>query len=195
VIGAVFVGWTSLSLFSVLESAFNIVYGRPNRSFLHGKALALVLLVTSLVTLFVGLLAGSIERRATTGEFALLGGMAQIAVHGVTLLAYFLEPFEDEIVPFERLLVESEIDLFLPHVHRREMRDAVVEPRKLFADALKGCFDGGDPSERFFHAGRDNINPLIHLDDAPLRLAIHDTDGVINVLIVPPGLRRLDGTS
>jgi membrane protein len=52
--------WTSLSLFSVLESAFNIVYGRPNRSFLHGKGLATILMVGSLVTLFVALLAGSI---------------------------------------------------------------------------------------------------------------------------------------
>ena len=40
IVGAIFVFWTSLSLFSVLESAFNIVYGRPNRSFLHGKAIA-----------------------------------------------------------------------------------------------------------------------------------------------------------
>src|ERR671937_270458 len=52
--------WTSLSLFSVLESAFNIVYDRPNRSFLHGKGLATVLMVGSLVTLFVALLAGSL---------------------------------------------------------------------------------------------------------------------------------------
>jgi membrane protein len=59
-IGAVFVGWTSLSLFSVLESAFNIVYGKPNRSFLHGKLIAVILLVGSLVTLFVGLLVGSV---------------------------------------------------------------------------------------------------------------------------------------
>jgi len=58
--GGVFLLWSSLSLFSVLESAFNIVYGRPNRPFLHGKALAVVLLVGSLITLFVGLLAGSI---------------------------------------------------------------------------------------------------------------------------------------
>ena len=59
VIGALFVGWTSLSLFSVLESAFNIVYGKPNRSFLHGKLIAVLLLVSSLVTLFIGLLVGS----------------------------------------------------------------------------------------------------------------------------------------
>lgn len=60
IVGGVFLAWSSLSLFSVLESAFNIVYGRPNRSFLHGKALALVLLIGLLVTLFIGLLAGSI---------------------------------------------------------------------------------------------------------------------------------------
>ena len=60
IVGGVFLAWSSLSLFSVLESAFNIVYGRPNRSFVHGKALAVVLLLGLLVTLFVGLLAGSI---------------------------------------------------------------------------------------------------------------------------------------
>jgi membrane protein len=60
IIGGAALLWTSLSLFSVLESAFNIVYGRPNRSFLHGKALAVVFLLVSLVTLFVGLLAGSV---------------------------------------------------------------------------------------------------------------------------------------
>ena len=63
VIGAIFVGWTSISLFSVLESAFNIVYGKPNRSFLHGKLIAVTLLVGSLITLFVGLLAGSVGFR------------------------------------------------------------------------------------------------------------------------------------
>jgi membrane protein len=60
VIGGVALLWTSLSLFSVLESAFNIVYGRPNRSFLRGKGIALLLMGTSLVTLFLALLAGSL---------------------------------------------------------------------------------------------------------------------------------------
>jgi membrane protein len=59
-IGAFFLVWSSLSLFSVLESAFNVVYDRPNRGFLRGKVLALAFMLTSLVTLFVGLLAGSI---------------------------------------------------------------------------------------------------------------------------------------
>jgi membrane protein len=60
VIGGVALLWTSLSLFSVLESAFNIVYGRANRSFLRGKWLALLLMTGSLVTLFLALLAGSL---------------------------------------------------------------------------------------------------------------------------------------
>jgi membrane protein len=59
IIGGTFLLWSALSLFSVLESAFNIVYGRPNRSFLRGKAIAFGLMVGSLVTLFVSLLAGS----------------------------------------------------------------------------------------------------------------------------------------
>jgi membrane protein len=62
-VGAVFLLWTSLSLFSVLESAFNIVYDRPNRGFLHGKALAVLLLLGVLLTLFAGLLAGSLGYR------------------------------------------------------------------------------------------------------------------------------------
>jgi membrane protein len=59
ILGGAALLWTSLSLFSVLESAFNIVYGKPNRSFLRGKLLAVGLLLLSLVTLFVGLLIGS----------------------------------------------------------------------------------------------------------------------------------------
>ena len=60
IVGGVWLLWSALGLFSVLESAFNIVYGRPNRGFLHGKAIATLLLLGSLVFLFVGLLAGSV---------------------------------------------------------------------------------------------------------------------------------------
>ena len=60
IVGGVALLWTALSLFSVLESAFNIVYGRPNRPFLQGKGLAILLMVSSLVTLFVALLVGSL---------------------------------------------------------------------------------------------------------------------------------------
>jgi membrane protein len=59
IVGGVTLLWASLSLFSALESAFNIVYDRPNRPFLRGKALAIVFMSTGLIVLFVGLLAGS----------------------------------------------------------------------------------------------------------------------------------------
>ena len=49
IVGGAFLVWSSLSLFSVLESAFNIVYGKPNRSFLRGKAIASILMLGSLV--------------------------------------------------------------------------------------------------------------------------------------------------
>ena len=74
IIGGSVLLWTALSLFSVLESAFNIVYGRPNRPFLHGKGLAVLLMVGSLLTLFVALLAGSVGfafvRRYVPGLFS-----------------------------------------------------------------------------------------------------------------------------
>lgn len=70
VVGGVFLLWSSLSLFSALESAFNIVYRQPNRSFVHGKLLAIAFMATSLVVLFVGLVVGSfgfrfLERNAS----------------------------------------------------------------------------------------------------------------------------------
>jgi membrane protein len=59
IIGGVFLLWSSLSLFSSLESAFNVVYGLPNRPFLRGKALAFVYMAASLVVLFAGLVVGT----------------------------------------------------------------------------------------------------------------------------------------
>src|SRR3979409_2004407 len=60
IVGGAFLLWSSLSFFSVLESAFNIVYGRPNRGFLHGKALASMMMVGSLIALFGSLVIGSL---------------------------------------------------------------------------------------------------------------------------------------
>ncbi|HEY7729440.1 MAG TPA: YhjD/YihY/BrkB family envelope integrity protein [Gaiellaceae bacterium] len=58
-VGGAFLLWSSLSLFSALESAFNIVYDRPNRPFLRGKALALGFMLGLLVVLFVGLVSAT----------------------------------------------------------------------------------------------------------------------------------------
>jgi membrane protein len=60
IVGAVALLWSSLSLFSSLESAFNIVYGRPNRPFLRGKGLAIVYMSAALVVLFAGLSVGTL---------------------------------------------------------------------------------------------------------------------------------------
>jgi YihY family inner membrane protein len=60
IIGGVALLWSSVSLFSALESAFNIVYGLPNRSFLRGKALATTLMVAMVTFLFASLLVGAL---------------------------------------------------------------------------------------------------------------------------------------
>jgi membrane protein len=60
IIGGIGLLWSSLSLFSALESAFNIVYGRPNRPFLRGKTVAGALMVSVLVTLFSSLVVGAL---------------------------------------------------------------------------------------------------------------------------------------
>ncbi len=59
VVGGIALLWSSLSLFSALESAFNIVYGRPNRPFLRGKGLAVAYMSLALVVLFAGLTVGT----------------------------------------------------------------------------------------------------------------------------------------
>lgn len=59
IIGGVGLLWSSLSFVSALESAFNIVYGLPNRRFLHGKGIAAGLMASVLTTLFVSLVVGA----------------------------------------------------------------------------------------------------------------------------------------
>jgi membrane protein len=59
IIGGVGLVWSSLSFFSALESALNVVYGLPNRRFLHGKGLAAALMASVLTTLFVSLVIGA----------------------------------------------------------------------------------------------------------------------------------------
>jgi membrane protein len=93
IIGGLALLWASLSLFSVLESAFNIVYGRTNRSFLHGKARAFLFMVGSLVTLFVALLAGSLGVSALQENAAGFISNAAIAYAlsiGVSLIGVFV---------------------------------------------------------------------------------------------------------
>jgi membrane protein len=101
-IGGLGLLWSSLSLFSALESALNIVYGKPNRSFLRGKGLALLLMVTSLVTLFAGLLVGGfgadILNRYAPG---ILG--SGIVAYAVSVLASTLGVFVFLVAVYYRL--------------------------------------------------------------------------------------------
>ncbi len=75
VIGGVGLIWAALGFFSVLESAFNIVYGLPNRPFIRQKSFVLLLTAAFLVVLFVALVIGSfgvaLVERAGVAEGAL----------------------------------------------------------------------------------------------------------------------------
>jgi membrane protein len=109
IVGGAALLWTSLSLFSALESAFNIVFGRPNRSFLRGKGVATLLMVGSLVTLFVALLAGSLGFAAlkeyapgfvsNSGvAYAISIAISFIGVFAFLLSVYVLLPNDDVTV-------------------------------------------------------------------------------------------------
>jgi membrane protein len=84
-VGGAFLLWSSLSFFSVLESAFNIVYGRPNRGFLHGKALATLMMVGSLVSLFLSLVVGSIGQEILKRYAGFSGNSASARVIAIAL--------------------------------------------------------------------------------------------------------------
>ena len=84
-VGGAFLLWSSLSFFSVLESAFNIVYGRPNRGFLHGKALATMMMGGSLVSLFLSLVVGSIGQEILKRYFGFASSAGSARVIAIAL--------------------------------------------------------------------------------------------------------------
>ncbi len=102
IIGAVGLLWSSVSLFSALESAFNIIYGRPNRPFLRGKALAVVYMGTSIVVLFVGLVAGTFGYDALRHYAPAVFGNRWMA-RGVTVSASALALFVFLLSAYYRL--------------------------------------------------------------------------------------------
>ena len=75
----------------MLESAFNIVYGRPNRGFLHGKALATMMMVGSLVALFASLVIGSIGQEVLKRYFGFSGDA--VTARLITILVSMLGLF------------------------------------------------------------------------------------------------------
>lgn len=99
VVGAVALLWSSVSLFSALESAFNIMYGRPNRPFLRGKALATVYMSGALVVLFVGLTIGGfgydLLRRYATDVISnhLVALALTVALSALTLFGFLVSAY------------------------------------------------------------------------------------------------------
>jgi uncharacterized BrkB/YihY/UPF0761 family membrane protein len=90
----------------VLESAFNIVYRRPNRPFLRGKGLATLFMAGSLVVLFVALVVGSIGfdvlKRFAPGIAA-----NDVVAYGLSVLVSTAAVFVFLVVAYERLTNES----------------------------------------------------------------------------------------
>jgi membrane protein len=98
IVGGAFLLWSSLSFFSVLESAFNIVYGRPNRGFLHGKAIATLMMVGLLVALFASLVVGSIgqevlKRYAGFSGNAVTARIISVLVSGLGLFVFLASAY------------------------------------------------------------------------------------------------------
>ncbi|MDQ4019924.1 MAG: YihY/virulence factor BrkB family protein [Actinomycetota bacterium] len=73
IVGGVALVWAALGFFSVVESALNIVYGRPNRPFVRQKLFVLALTAGALAVLFVGLVVSSVGVELAQ-DAAVIGG-------------------------------------------------------------------------------------------------------------------------
>jgi len=98
IVGGAFLLWSSLSLFSVLESAFNIVYGRPNRPFLRGKGLATLMMIGSLAFLFASLVVGSVgaellKRYAGISDSPVLAYAVSVGVSAVGVFVFLTSAY------------------------------------------------------------------------------------------------------
>jgi membrane protein len=121
VIGLIGLGlllWSSLGLFGALESAFNIVYGRPNRSFFRGKALAAALMMGLLVLLFAGLVVGSF------GQDQLSRHAPGVAGNGVA--AFVLSVAATSTASFAFLFVSYYLLTNVPHTPRDVLPGALA---------------------------------------------------------------------
>jgi membrane protein len=109
IIGGIGLVWSSLSFFSALESALNIVYGLPNRRFLHGKLLAAALATSVLVTLFASLVVGALGvsvLKHNLGAFADSPVLAYIVSIGASLVGVFTF-----LLAVYRLLPNTKVEL------------------------------------------------------------------------------------
>ena len=101
IVGGAFLLWTSLSLFSVLESAFNIVYGGRTVPSSTARASRVALLMGWLVTLFVALLRRLVRRpgaqalgagvhRQRHRRVRALGGVSTLGVFAFLARVYYV---------------------------------------------------------------------------------------------------------
>jgi len=92
IVGILLLIWSSLGLFGALESAFNIVYDRPNRPFLRSKGLSAALMLGLLILLFMGLVAGSFGHDQLSRHAPGVAGNGIVA-YALSLLASALGSF------------------------------------------------------------------------------------------------------
>jgi membrane protein len=76
-IGGVALLWSSLGFLSALESGLNVIYGLPNRGFLHQKLVVLSLLGTGLIGLLLGL---TIVVTSQTALSQIAPGLSHLAI-------------------------------------------------------------------------------------------------------------------
>ena len=117
-IGLVLLLWAALGLFGALESAFNIVYGRPNRSFLRGKGLAAGLMLGLLVVLFAGLIAASFGQNQLSRHAP--------GVTGNSVAAFLLSVAASSAASFAFLFVSYYLLTNVPHTPRDVLPGAVA---------------------------------------------------------------------
>jgi membrane protein len=117
-IGLALLLWSSLGLFGALESAFNIVYGRPNRPFFRSKALAAGLMVGLLVVLFAGLVVASF------GQNQLSRHAPDVAGSSVT--AYVISLVASSAATFAFLFVSYYLLTNVPHTPRDVLPGALA---------------------------------------------------------------------
>jgi membrane protein len=90
IIGGVALIWASLGFFSVLESAFNIVYGLPNRPFIRQKLVVLALTAAGLAMLFAALFVSSVGVELAKRTAYIGGVVAYVYAYAVsTALVFF----------------------------------------------------------------------------------------------------------
>jgi len=117
-IGLALLLWSSLGLFGALETAFNIVYGRPNRSFIRSKAMATGLMIGLLVVLFAGLVAASF-------------GQSQLSRHapgvaGSSVTAFIISLVASSVATFAFLFVSYYLLTNVPHTPRDVLPGALA---------------------------------------------------------------------